>query len=208
MLSIPLVLLLGFLAYGLVRWGNQKASGVVVGVLFGLALAATPDRAADPVGAEHPVQRDGLGDQFGGRLMTAAADATRSERRMIAHGLRLSVRLADPAEAALTGAAVELVVRARGGEFADAGWPWVVEGGRSEPLGLFRLDPDAMAAWDCGRPAHPVMAFVEALAGGRPVRRLPQLLPVLDRLDSAAGPDRVLHRGAGPAGRGDVRVRW
>jgi hypothetical protein len=42
MLSIPLVLLLGFLAYGLVRWGNQKASGVVVGVLFGLALAATP----------------------------------------------------------------------------------------------------------------------------------------------------------------------
>ena len=113
--------------------------------------------------------------------MTAATDATRSERRMIAHGLRLSVRLADPAEAALTGAAVGLVVRARGGEFADAGWPWVVEGGRSEPLGLFRLNPDAMAAWDCGRPAHPVMAFVEALAGGRPVRRLPELLPVLDR---------------------------
>ena len=41
MITIPLVLLLGLLAFGLVRWGNQKASGVVVGVLFGLALAST-----------------------------------------------------------------------------------------------------------------------------------------------------------------------
>ena len=41
MLSVPLVLLLGFLAFGLVRWGGQKVSGVLVGVLFGLALAAT-----------------------------------------------------------------------------------------------------------------------------------------------------------------------
>lgn len=41
MLTIPLVLLLGFLAFGLVRWGKYKASGVVVGALFGLALAST-----------------------------------------------------------------------------------------------------------------------------------------------------------------------
>ena len=41
MLSIPLVILLGFLAFGLVRWGKQKVSGMVVGVLFGLALAST-----------------------------------------------------------------------------------------------------------------------------------------------------------------------
>lgn len=41
MLSIPLVILLGFLAFGLVRWGKQKVSGVVVGALFGLALAST-----------------------------------------------------------------------------------------------------------------------------------------------------------------------
>lgn len=41
MLTIPLVILLGFLAFGLVRWGKQSASGVVVGALFGLALAAT-----------------------------------------------------------------------------------------------------------------------------------------------------------------------
>lgn len=40
-MTIPLVLLLGFLAFGLIRWGNQKVSGVVVGVLFGLALAST-----------------------------------------------------------------------------------------------------------------------------------------------------------------------
>ena len=41
MLSIPLVLLLGILAFGLVKWGKQKVSGVIVGVLFGIALAST-----------------------------------------------------------------------------------------------------------------------------------------------------------------------
>lgn len=41
MITIPLVLLLGLLAFGLVRWGRQKLSGVLVGVLFGLALAST-----------------------------------------------------------------------------------------------------------------------------------------------------------------------
>jgi hypothetical protein len=40
-ITIPLVLLLGLLAFGLVRWGRQKLSGVLVGVLFGLALAST-----------------------------------------------------------------------------------------------------------------------------------------------------------------------
>lgn len=40
-MTIPLVILLGFLAFGLVRWGKQKVSGMVVGVLFGLALAST-----------------------------------------------------------------------------------------------------------------------------------------------------------------------
>ena len=41
MLSIPLVIFLGLLAYLLVRYGKQKVSGMVVGVLFGLALAST-----------------------------------------------------------------------------------------------------------------------------------------------------------------------
>lgn len=40
-MTIPLVLLLGFLAFGLVKWGKHKPSGVVVGILFGLALAST-----------------------------------------------------------------------------------------------------------------------------------------------------------------------
>ena len=113
--------------------------------------------------------------------MTAAAEASLSERRMIASGLRLSACLAYPVDSALTAAAVELVIRACGGEFADSGWPWVVEGDSSDPLGLFRLDADAMAAWGGGRPEHPVMNFVEALAGGRRVRRMPQLLRILDQ---------------------------
>lgn len=40
-MTIPLVVLLGFLAFGLVKWGKHKVSGIVVGVLFGLTLAST-----------------------------------------------------------------------------------------------------------------------------------------------------------------------
>ena len=39
--TIPLVVVLGLLAFGLVKWGKQKVSGVLVGVVFGLALATT-----------------------------------------------------------------------------------------------------------------------------------------------------------------------
>jgi hypothetical protein len=113
--------------------------------------------------------------------MTAVAEAALSERRMVAHGLRLWCRNLERSESGRVAAAVELVIGAHHGEFADPGWPWVVEGDPSEPLGLFRLDADAMAAWDSGRPEHPVMDFVEALAGGRPVRRLPELLRLLDQ---------------------------
>ena len=136
--------------------------------------------------------------------MNTAAEATLSERRMVAAGLRLWARLVDPAEQALTAAAVELVVRARGGEFADPGWPWVVEGGPSDLFGQFRLDAGEMAEWYAGRPEHPVMVFVEALAGGRPVRRLSGLLTVLDeptrrlvatafRIAAAGGRDVALY---------------
>ncbi|GAA3637011.1 hypothetical protein [Microlunatus ginsengisoli] len=41
MLTLPLVIVLGLLAFGLVKWGKQKVSGVLVGILFGLALATT-----------------------------------------------------------------------------------------------------------------------------------------------------------------------
>lgn len=40
-MTIPLVVVLGLLAFGLVKWGKQKVSGVLVGVLLGLALATT-----------------------------------------------------------------------------------------------------------------------------------------------------------------------
>jgi hypothetical protein len=41
MVTLPLVLVLGLLAFGLVKWGKQKVSGVLVGIVFGLALATT-----------------------------------------------------------------------------------------------------------------------------------------------------------------------
>ena len=41
LMTIPLVVILGLLAFGLVKWGKQKVSGVLVGVLLGLALAST-----------------------------------------------------------------------------------------------------------------------------------------------------------------------
>ena len=41
MVTLPFVVVLGLLAFGLVKWGKQKVSGVVVGMLFGLALATT-----------------------------------------------------------------------------------------------------------------------------------------------------------------------
>jgi hypothetical protein len=112
--------------------------------------------------------------------MNTAAEAALSERRMVAAGLRLWAGAVHRAERALTSAAVELVVRTRDGEFADLGWPWIREGLPSDPLGLFWLDVEAMTAWNGGRPEHPVMSFVEALAGGRPVRQLHLLMHCLD----------------------------
>lgn len=112
--------------------------------------------------------------------MNTAAAAALSERRMVATGLRMWPASVDPTERALTRAAVELAIRANRGEFADPGWPWVREGDSFDPLGLFWLDVEAMTTWNGGRPEHPVMCFVEALAGGRPVRQLPQLMACLD----------------------------
>lgn len=109
--------------------------------------------------------------------MTPTQSAALSERRMVAAGLRAGVEQLDQGEQPLYAAAVELAVRANDGEFADLGWPWVTE---APDLGLFRLDCEAMTAWDDGRPEHPVIAFIEALAGGRPARRLAELLRRLD----------------------------
>lgn len=109
--------------------------------------------------------------------MTDAEMPALSERRMVAAGLRGWADDLDQEVQPLTAAAVELLVRAAGGEFADLGWPWVRE---AVELGRFWLDADAMTAWDQGRPEHPLMSFVEALAGGRPARPLAGLLPRLD----------------------------
>lgn len=42
MITLPLVALLALVAFGLVMWGDEKISGILVGVVLGLALATTP----------------------------------------------------------------------------------------------------------------------------------------------------------------------
>lgn len=42
MITLPLVALLAFVAFGLVMWGDEKISSILVGVVLGLALATTP----------------------------------------------------------------------------------------------------------------------------------------------------------------------
>lgn len=110
--------------------------------------------------------------------MASVENAQLNERRMVATGLRSWIADLDEDVRGLTAAAVELVIRVNAGEFADLGWPWVRE---SDELGLFWLDVDAMTGWNSGRPEHPVMDFVEALAGGRPARPLAGLLRWLDQ---------------------------
>jgi hypothetical protein len=41
MVAIPFVLLMGFIAFGVIKWGSAKGHHVVIGVLFGLLLAGT-----------------------------------------------------------------------------------------------------------------------------------------------------------------------
>lgn len=42
MITLPLVALLALVAFGLVVWGDERISGILVGVVLGLALATTP----------------------------------------------------------------------------------------------------------------------------------------------------------------------
>ncbi len=42
MITLPLVALLALIAFGLVVWGDERISGILVGVVLGLALATTP----------------------------------------------------------------------------------------------------------------------------------------------------------------------
>ena len=73
MVTLPLVIVLGLLAFGLVKWGKQKVSGVLVGIVFGLALGNDGCRPADPARGHVGVEDGGCGDQFGGEVMNPAA---------------------------------------------------------------------------------------------------------------------------------------
>ena len=42
MITLPLVALIALVAFGLVVWGDERISGILVGVVLGLALATTP----------------------------------------------------------------------------------------------------------------------------------------------------------------------
>ena len=77
-----------------------------------------------------------------------------------------------------TEAAVELLIRARGGRFVDAGQPWL----RTDDRGITWLDPEVNA-----RSSHVVssgerhiLALVEALALGKPLEDVAGLMASLD----------------------------
>jgi hypothetical protein len=114
----------------------------------------------------------------GGGSVSAAGEALLSQRRMVAAGLREGIALLDPDEAYLARAAVELVIRADDGWLADPGWPWIREGAR---LGVFWLDPEAIARFTYRGGELKLLPLVEALAGGRRMTRLASLLIALDR---------------------------
>src|SRR3954447_437329 len=75
-------------------------------------------------------------------------------------------------------AAVEVLLRACRGRFADPSWPWV----RLEEICLW-LDPDQISpnlGMLSGQERR-LLTIVEALASGHPVAHLPELLAELDR---------------------------
>jgi hypothetical protein len=114
--------------------------------------------------------------------MSTGREALLSERRMVAAGLREWVATVPGEEADLTAAAVELVIGAFDGRLADPGWPWVREG---DKLGVFWLDPDAMAQFDCRGVALCLLPLVESLLGGRRFSGLVRLLDALDPVNVA-----------------------
>jgi hypothetical protein len=75
-------------------------------------------------------------------------------------------------------AAVEVLLRAMGGRFADPGWPWI----RFDGYRLW-LDPDRFhpTAATLPRREAALLAIVDALASGHPIRHLADLLAEFDR---------------------------
>ena len=185
-MTIPLVVLLGLLAFGLVKWGKQKVSGVLVGIVFGLALATTAvgppilNAVSDCVGVGR------RGDLVGGAVMDSGREALLSEKRMVCAGLREWPAALYGPDAAFTSAAVELVIAAFDGSLADPGWPWVRE---SDMFGVFWLDPDPMPDFDGAGGELRLLPVVEALLGGR---RVPDLVQLLRRAWTRSTLDLVL----------------
>jgi hypothetical protein len=75
-------------------------------------------------------------------------------------------------------AAVELLLRAFGGRFADPGWPWILSDAQCVWLDGSRIH-NGIGALSGGE--QRILQLVEALATGAPIGRLDDVLAGLDR---------------------------
>jgi hypothetical protein len=77
-----------------------------------------------------------------------------------------------------TEAAVELLIRARGGRFLELGQPWL----RTDDRGITWLDPDAIGQYShaVSSEERHILALVEALALGKPLEDVGGLMASLD----------------------------
>ena len=77
-----------------------------------------------------------------------------------------------------TEAAVELLIRARGGRFVEPGQPWL----RTDDRGITWLDAEVIARYSdaISSGEHYILALVEALAIGKPLEDVGGLMASLD----------------------------
>jgi hypothetical protein len=77
-----------------------------------------------------------------------------------------------------TEAAVELLIRARGGRFAESGQPWL----RTDDRGITWLDLEVIGRYSDAASSgdRHILALVEALALGRPLEDVGSLMGSLD----------------------------
>ena len=77
-----------------------------------------------------------------------------------------------------TEAAVELLIRARGGRFAESGQPWL----RTDDRGITWLDPEVIGRYSDAVSSgdRHILALVEALAFGKPLEHVGGLMASLD----------------------------
>jgi hypothetical protein len=77
-----------------------------------------------------------------------------------------------------TEAAVELLIRARGGRFVESGQPWLL----TDDRGITWLDPEVIGQYSdaVSSGERHILALVEALALGRPLEDVGGLMASLD----------------------------